>query len=101
MPLWLIPGAQLVLGVQVLRALSARFGRSAVAPVVLFVAAAAPFYAFSMVWLNVGLYEFLEYGHFDVVLSHGIKAFIVGVHVSALFGCLPLGLGRRRTADEG
>lgn len=101
MPLWLVPGAQLVLGVQVLRALSKRFDRSATVPVLLFLAAAAPFYVFSMAWLNVGLSELQKYGHYDVVLSLGIKAFIAGVHVSILVGCLPLGLGRRRPPDAG
>jgi hypothetical protein len=100
MPLWLVPGAQLIVGFLVLSALSRRLGRSATLPVLLFFAVAAPFYVASITWLQVGLYELQMYGHYDVVLSLGIKAFIAGAHVSILFGCLPLGLGRNRPADE-
>jgi hypothetical protein len=101
MPLWLVPGAQLIVGFLVLSALSRRFGRSVILPALLFFAAAAPFYVASITWLHVGLYELQMYGHFDVVLGLGIKAFIAGVHVSILAGCLPLGLGRIRPPDEG
>ena len=96
---WLVPGAQLVVGVRVLQALSERFGRSAIAPVALFLLGAAPFYYFAIPFLYLGFVE--QVGHAGQLSGLGIKAYIAAVHVSILFGCLPLGLGRRRPADEG
>ena len=96
--LWLVPGAQLFVGVQVLRALSARFRRSPVLPVLLFLATAAPFYLASKTWVSVGVSQGMH-GKYGALVSMGIKAFILGVHVSILFGCLPFGLGKHRPAD--
>jgi hypothetical protein len=97
--LWLVPVAQLFVGVRVLQALSKRFGRSATASVVLFLLGAAPFYYFAIPFLYLGFVE--QVGHAGQIGGLGIKAFIAAVHVSILFGCLPLGLGRVRRADAG
>ena len=99
LPLWIVPGAQLVVGGAVLHALARRFGRSALLPVLLFLGASAPFYMASMTWFHVGVSEGLQ-GKYGMIAGLSVKAFIVGVHISILIGCLPLGLGRARTADE-
>ena len=99
LPLWLVPGAQLVVGGAVLHALARRFGRSALLPVLLFLGASTPFYMASMAWFNVGVSEGLQ-GKYGMIAGWSLKAFIIGVHISILFGCLPLGLGRARPTDE-
>ena len=93
MPLWLIPGVHLMLGIQVLHTLSKDLGRGPLLPVILFLGAATPFYVASAAWLPIGLYEYQASGSYNAVLAMGIKAFFAGIHVSVLVGCLPLGLG--------
>jgi len=96
--LWVVPGAQLFVGVQVLRALAKRFGRSPVLPVLLFLVSAAPFYLASKGWIAVGVSQGMH-GKYGALVSLGIKVFIIGVHVSILAGCLPFGLGKSRPKD--
>lgn len=99
MPLWFVPVAHLMVGFVVFTSLSRRFNRSPVVPVLLFLTVSAPFYVAAMTWLKIGIFEYYAYGHFDVIVSLGIKAIYAGVLLSVLFGCLPLGLARMPEAD--
>jgi hypothetical protein len=96
--LWLVPGAQVV-GVRVMQALSERLGRSAIVPVALFLLGAAPFYYFVIPFIYLGFVE--QVGHPGQISGLGVKAFIAAIHVSILWGGLPLEGGRRRPASEG
>ena len=98
-PFWFLPGGQLVVGGAALHSLSKRFGRSPLLSLVLFLGASVPVYMASMSWLSIAISEGFQ-GKFAMIAGLGVKAFIAGVHLSILAGCLPLGLGALRPNEE-